>query len=223
MNADVYFKYFRRIVVITTKIQHTLTSLSKQAWFQQLVLAAEKKYTQVLIDTQDHRREYKFNKALPTYSPNTRQCHIFTLKLWSMYLREINYQKPASRSTLPMSNAWFSKLSRLNVALLGRNTPPSAIKRWSALCRCQARVNGEASQKTQHNIPLKSFYLLLFSFSYFYLKLFILIMFELLCSRATEKRCFLLIMLLIAIKKAQMINFWQEINSVISYYIVLED
>ena len=39
----------------------------------------------------------------------------------------------------------------------------------TTLCRCQARINGEASQKTQPNISLKrGFYLLLFSSSYFF-------------------------------------------------------
>ena len=46
----------------------------------------------------------------------------------------------------------------------------------TTLCLCLARANGEASQKTQPNIPLKKgFYLLLFSSSYSYLKFFVLI------------------------------------------------
>ena len=50
------------------------------------------------------------------------------------------------------------------------------VQARKTLCRYQARVNGKASQKRQPNISLKNrFNLLLFSSSYFYLKLFIVI------------------------------------------------
>ena len=46
----------------------------------------------------------------------------------------------------------------LNAAIAGASC-------YTTLCRYQARVNGEASQNTQHKIPLKwSFYILIFSF-----------------------------------------------------------
>ena len=54
--------------------------------------------------------------------------------------------------------------------------PAVGVQASTTLCRCQARINGEASQKTQPNIALKrGFYLLLFSSSYFNFKIFILI------------------------------------------------
>ena len=67
-------------------------------------------------------------------------------------------------------------------------TQPWGVQASTTLCRCQARVNGEASQKTQPNIPLKrSFYLLLISSSYSYLKFFVLIHGWTACFNATNK------------------------------------
>ena len=60
------------------------------------------------------------------------------------------------------------ELQRAWQQLLLVSVPAIGVQASTNLCRCQARVNGEAAQKIQPNIPLKrDFYLLLFSFSYF--------------------------------------------------------
>ena len=60
-----------------------------------------------------------------------------------------------------------------------RLNPAIGVQASRTLCRCQARVNGEASQNTQSHIPLKrGFYLLLFPSSYSYFKFFVLFMLE---------------------------------------------